>query len=98
MIDRLKIILRALNERGVPLPMARDPATGKSSVSLTMLVISFNVVFIGLIGKWSKRLDIDLQQALYWFGICASLYFSRKFTGNSDTKVVQLESTDKETK
>jgi len=96
MVEKLKTLFSYLHERGLAVPFLRDPISQKPSVSLTMLFISFNVVLVGLIGKWSKKLDIDIQQALYWFGMCSALYFSRKFTGNSEQKVVSLDNNSKE--
>lgn len=79
MIDKIKELISKLNSHGIPVPFLRDPKTGESSVSLTMMIISFNVVLIGLIGKWSNALGgVDLTQALYWLGMCSSLYFFRK--------------------
>jgi cobalamin synthase len=96
MLNNIRIFLHKLNEKGVPLPMMRDPRTGLGSVSLTMLFISFNVVLLGLIGKWSKLLDIDVQQAIYWFMVCAGLYFSR--TLSKDGNNVQLQDINKDNK
>ena len=91
MIEKLKALIQKMNDMGVPLPMLRDPKTGKASVSLTMLFISFNVFLIGLIGKLSGFLGgIDLQQAFYWNVLNASLYFGRTLAvGN--TKVTNNE-------
>lgn len=70
-----------MNSKGVPLPMIRDPKTGLGSVSLTLVFISFNMVLVGLVGKWSKELDgIDLNQALNLFYACAALYFGRNMS------------------
>jgi hypothetical protein len=84
MLDKIKTFITKLNERGIPLPTLRDPVTKLPSVSLTMLWVSFNVVLIGLIGKWSKYLDVDVQQAIYWFMVCAGLYFSRSISKNGN--------------
>lgn len=92
MLEKLKEFSNKLNELGIPLPMLRDPKTGKSSVSLTMLFISFNTVLIGLVGKWSGALGgIDLSQALNLFMVSAGLYFSRKMTGSATDKTVVIE-------
>lgn len=74
-----------MNEMGVPLPTVRDPKTGKGSISLTLVFLSFNIVLIGLVGKWAGALGgIDLTQALNLFYACAALYWGRKFqSGNS---------------
>ena len=85
MLNKIKSYFLYLNKYGIAVPMIRDPQTGLGSVSLSMLFISFNVVLFGLIGKWSKYLDIDIQQAIYWFMVCSGLYFGRSLskTGNS---------------
>jgi len=78
MIDKIKGFISQLNEKGVPLPMLRDPKTGMPSVSLTMLFISFNVVLIGLMGKLAGFFGgVDVQQAIYWNVLTSSLYFGR---------------------
>lgn len=86
MLENIKSFIIKLNEFGVPLPLLRDPVKKQPSVSLTILFISFNMVLIGLIGKWSKYLDIDVQQAIYWFMVSAGLYFGRSFT-SGDKKI-----------
>jgi hypothetical protein len=73
-----------MNKLGVPLPLVRDPKTGIGSVSLTLVFISFNVVIVGLVGKWSKALDgIDLTQALNLFYACGALYFGRNMSSKN---------------
>jgi hypothetical protein len=78
---RIPDLISKLNSPGIKLPFINDPKTKQPSVSLTMLFISFNVVLIGLIGKWSKIAEgVDLPQAINWFLICAGLYFGRKMS------------------
>jgi len=77
-----------MNKYGVPLPMIRDPKTGLGSVSLTLLFISFNVVLIGLVGKWVEKLGgFDVSQALNLFYACAALYFGRNIGTKDGTKI-----------
>lgn len=81
MPEKLKEFINSLNSKGIPIPMIRDPKTGMSSVSLTLLFLSSLYVQVGLIGKYSKLLDgIDLNQALNFFLISAGLYFGRNLT------------------
>lgn len=95
MIDKIKDFILKLNSYGIPLPLLHDPKVNGPSVSLTMMFISFNVVLIGLIGKWSKALDgVDVQQAIYWFMITAGLYFGRQLSSNGN-KNITLEKEDK---
>lgn len=86
MVQKVKDFLVKMNKEGFPLPLLRDPKTGLGSVSFTMLFISFNVVLVGLLGKLSGFFGgVDIQQALYWNMITASLYFGRTLSANNKT-------------
>lgn len=90
LIDKLLQYRDYLNERGISIPVLRDPVKKAPSVSLTLLFLSGNVVLAGLIGKIAGKLGgIDMTQALYWFGMCAALYFGRSFSGSG--KDVKLD-------
>jgi hypothetical protein len=92
LIEKLKSLIAALNEKGVPLPMIRDPRTGISSVTLTMTFISFNTALLGQIGKIANLLgDVDLTQANYLFLMCLGAYLGRRMQGNGSTKEVIIE-------
>lgn len=41
-----KAFFAVLNNRGIPLPTFRDQKTGKGSVTYTMVVVSFGLMFI----------------------------------------------------
>lgn len=96
MLEKIKGLLTKAHEHGIPIPMVRDFKNKGPSVSLTLLLISFGVVLFGLIGKWSKLLSVDTDQAIYLFGICAGLYFSRNVGGSG--KVNLGESVNEEKK
>jgi len=69
-----------MNMAGVPVPTIRDPKTGRGSVSLTLVFISFNFCIAAMVSKWSGAVgSIDSSQALNLFMICAGLYWGRKF-------------------
>jgi hypothetical protein len=86
------VFVARMNRYGIPLPTVRDPLTGMGSVSLTLVFISFNVVLVGLVGKWAGALGgIDISQALNLFYACAALYWGRKFQG----KDMGIEDTEK---
>jgi hypothetical protein len=81
-VNYWKNFVNKLNSHGVPLPTIRDPLTGRGSISLTLVFISFNAVLVGLVGKWSGALGgVDIAQALNLFYACAALYWGRKFQG-----------------
>jgi hypothetical protein len=97
MMEKLKQLARKMNDLGIPLPNVRDPKTGKGSVSLTLVFISFNLCLVGIVGKWSKVLDVDINQAINLFMVCAGLYWGRKFQHDSDEKgVLDTSGKDKE--
>jgi hypothetical protein len=92
MVQKLKAFINKMNQYGIPLPLLRDPKSGMSSVSLTMMAISFVICSVGLVGKFAGPLDgINLGEALTLFGVCASLYFGRNLSvaSKGDTTVVQ---------
>jgi hypothetical protein len=92
-----KSFVGKLNSNGVPLPTIRDPKTGKGSISLTLVFISFNAVLIGLVGKWSGALGgIDIAQALNLFYACAALYWGRKFQGKEVSFEEKVDSASKD--
>lgn len=93
----IKDIIDKLNSKGIPIPLIRDPKTGPS-VSLTMLFLSFNLVFFGLIGKYSSVLDIDLNQAIQIFYGTSALYFGRKFQRDPKGATIVEESSQKDQK
>lgn len=95
-MEKIRAYLEKLKTEGLVFPMLRDPIKKQPSVSLTILFISTNVVMAGMIGKLSGALGgIDLTQALYWFGMCAALYFGRSFSGDTG-KNVNMDNKNKE--
>jgi hypothetical protein len=91
-------IVATANANGIPLPMVRDPSSGKGSVSLTLVFISFNLCLAAMIGKWSGKLGgVDPAQALNLFMVCAGLYFGRRVgkTGKDVTAIEKDEAADK---
>lgn len=89
LVESLKTFVRFLNTNGVAIPFARDPKTQRSSVSLTLMLVSFAVVIVGLIGKASGFFGgVDLSQAMMLFGLSSGLYFSRKITKEKEAQAM----------
>jgi len=81
------------NQKGIPVPVGRDPKTQEPSVSFTLVVVSSFFVAIGLLNSVAQIFKgIDMQSALYWNGMCLALYLSRKVSGNGKS----IEISDKE--
>ena len=83
MYQKIVNFMGDLNKRGIPIPLIRDPQRNEASVTLTMFVISFVVVTLGLIGKLTRYLDgVDLSNGLWLFGMCGSLYLGKHLVMN----------------
>jgi hypothetical protein len=80
-------LARSMNEKGIPIPVIRDPKTGTGSVSLTLVFISANLVIFGIIGKWGAGLKIDMEQAMQFFYATSALYFGRGLTAPKGIKL-----------
>lgn len=85
-MEQLKKLSNFMAEKGIPIPYLRDPKTKEASVSVTMVVISFNLVLLGIIGKYGAGLNINLSEGLNLFEVCCAIYFGRGVTSGS-TKV-----------
>lgn len=86
MLQKIIDVFKLANEKGIPVPLLRDPKDKLPSISYSMVFITFNVVLFGLIGKWAKYFDIDLANALTLFGVTSGLYFGRKLTGTNNNQ------------
>lgn len=85
-----------MNDKGIAVPMIRDPQSNQASVSLTLVFISFNLVVVSVIGKYSKMLEgVDTGQALQLFYACAALYWGRKFQSDGKGKIDLGDKSDK---
>lgn len=77
-------LVSAANEYGIPLPMARDPKTGKGSLSVSMVQVSFGLCVIPVIlmtGTVLAKLtgvfalnDANSQQLMNAFSASIQLY------------------------
>lgn len=91
-MEKLKELVRKMNELGIPMPMIRDPKTGKASVTLTMMFLSFNTALLGQLGKVTKILgDVDMTSAIMLFTTTAGLYLGRRFQNDANNKTLTIE-------
>lgn len=82
-MESLKKLALLLNTRGIAIPVCRDPKTGQGSITVSMVVVSFGICVIGVIGKVSKVLDgVDLTAAHSLLVISLSAYLGRKLQQN----------------
>lgn len=85
----LRKLIKELQEKGLPIIILRDNATGKPSITYSFFVLSGVLVTLGLIGKFAKVSGgIDMDNALSFFYGCGAMYVGRKMTNknNDSTK------------
>lgn len=88
LLDKWKKFVVTMNEKGVPMPMVRDPKTQLGSVSLTLLFLASIWVQLGLLGKFSAWFQgVNLDQALQFFYATSALYFGRQWQAKDGTKI-----------
>jgi hypothetical protein len=97
-MEKLKQLIIRLNSYGIPLPLLHDPKSDAPSVTMTMMVLSFNLVLFGLIGKYAKGLDIDMTQAMYLFLTTSGLYLGRKMQNDGKHVILENNNTNEEGK
>lgn len=79
MKEKIKQFISKMNEKGIPVPMIRDPKTGIGSVTLTLVFISANVVLVSLLNSFANIFKgVDVANSLAWFSICLASYLGRK--------------------
>jgi hypothetical protein len=86
----------SLNDQGVPVPMIRDPKTGKGSVSLTLVFVSFNVCLISFFGRAAGFFGgVSQTESFNMFLAACGLYFGRKFQKDGSKVEVSEEKKDR---
>lgn len=87
MLNKLKPLIKELQDKGIPVIFLRDPITKSPSVSLTLLIVSFIFSIFALINKFAKIVDgVDIENTLQLLIICASLYFGRSLSKKRNDK------------
>jgi len=95
MLEKIKSWMLKMNQEGFPIPMLKDPKTGKGSVTLTMYWIAFNIAILTLAGKITKIIgDVDYSNVLWLFGLTGGMYLGRKYQTGKDS--ISVESDSKE--
>lgn len=93
----------ALNSRGIPLPMARDPATGVGSITVSLIVVSaglcgicvlaaIGTIINNLAGLYTVEVDINALKEAHFMSFqmllaSMALYAGRKIQTNGSGKV-----------
>ena len=90
-IAKWKQIVEIANDRGIPLPMVRDPQSLEGSVSLTLVCMSSFLVVVGIVGKAAGVLGgIDMNSAFNFFYASTTLYFGHNWI-NKEAKSSKVD-------
>lgn len=90
-------IIKYCSDSGVPVILLRDPKTGKGSVSLTLVFISFNIWLLSILGHASSFFGgIDVNQTFNMVLACFGLYFSRNFKAGTTKLEISGDSNEKQ--
>jgi len=81
-IDKLKSYIQKANEFGIPVGVVRDPATGKGSISATLVVISSIMLIASLVTT-----KVSNSGAMEFYALSLAAYLGRKFQTKSGTSV-----------
>lgn len=78
MLDSWKKFVNDMNERGIPIPLFR--VDGKASLSASLVIASFTIWMVSVIGKAAGALGGMDSSACFQMVIATSgLYWGRKF-------------------
>ncbi len=95
LIAKIKALIKALNEKGIPTPIMRDMVSGKPSITYTMMLLSFVLVVISSFKLGADSLGLNFDHCLELLSYVGIGYIGRKFQkgavtvegkGNSDNE------------
>jgi len=85
-VNKWKELVEKANDKGIPLPMVRDPQSLEGSVSLTLVCMSSFLVVIGIVGKAAGFIGgIDMTSAFNFFYASTTLYFGHSWVHKDDS-------------
>jgi hypothetical protein len=94
MIDKIKAFIVKMNQYGIPVPMIREPKTQQASVTLTLVVVSFAMVVLSLVGSITAKVKgIDVNNSLELLMISLGAYLGRHYQKGQG---ISSDSTQKE--
>lgn len=87
-----------LSNNGIPVLVLKDPKTKEPSITFSMLIVSFVICCLALIGKLSSSptiQSIDFNNSFNLFLACAGLYWGRKLQTPTGSVETNSENADK---
>lgn len=87
-----------MSSKGIPFPLLRDPRTQDASLTFSMVVISFTMCTLALIGKVASSNafgSLDFNNSLQLFLATGGLYWGRAFQkGDSKLSAPKADKVD----
>ena len=91
LFKRWKEFVIKMNDKGIPIPMVRDPNTLEGSVSLSLVCVSTLLIVVGIVGKWSGHLGgIDMVNAMQFFYASCTLYFGHSWVHKDERAAAKV--------
>lgn len=95
LIQHWKELVSKANDRGIPLPMVRNPNTLEGDVALTLVVVSSFLLIVGIVGRWAGLLGgIDMQTAKEFFYASSTLFFGHSWVHKDKAAAQQPDDPD----
>jgi hypothetical protein len=81
-LDKIKAYIQRGNELGLPIPVVRDPSTGKGSISATLLVVSSIMLIASLVTA-----KVNNSGAMEFHALSLATYLGRKYQSKAGTSL-----------
>lgn len=75
-LDKWKLLVNWMSNKGIPIPLLRNPRHNESSVTFTMVIISFLICILALFELFKF---ISFDHSFELFMASSALYFGRNF-------------------
>jgi hypothetical protein len=82
-MEKIKELIKKMNEAGIPLPILQDPIQKQPSITYTFFFISGILWTVALVGKWNNALNINLNECQEFFSNAAYIYLGRSLIKNA---------------
>lgn len=86
--EKVKAKLKELQEKGLPIVVLRDVATGQPSITYTLFIVSAIMCLLAQVEYSRATIDLNFGEAIQFFDSCAMAYLGRHvikmFNGGSN--------------
>lgn len=96
--DKVKEVIKKLNEKGIPTPIFRDMVSGKPSITYTMLLVAFVITALSSFKLGADKLGLNFDQCLQLLSYVGIGYIGRKFQKGNVTIETEGENSEETAK